>query len=95
MTITEGACEAAATDSADRSEPKRGVALCLSGRGYTAMLCQAGCLWRLNELGWLRRIDCVSSVSGAAITAGMLALKWNTLVFGRDGVAQDFVEQVT
>ena len=30
--------------------PERGVALCLSGGGYRAMLFHVGALWRLNEL---------------------------------------------
>jgi NTE family protein len=32
-----------------------GIALCLSGGGYRAMLFHAGAIWRLNELGLLRR----------------------------------------
>ena len=34
--------------------PEPGVALCLSGGGYRAMVFHVGALWRLNELGWLR-----------------------------------------
>jgi NTE family protein len=45
------------------------------------MLFHAGALLRLNELGWLRQIDRVSSVSGGSITAGMLALRWEQLDF--------------
>jgi NTE family protein len=77
-----------------QSHDKSGVALCLSGRGYSAMLFQAGCLWRLNELGWLSRIHCVSSVSAAAITAGVLALSWRALEFDRRGIARNFVKHV-
>src|SRR5215470_5372477 len=54
--------------------PQPCVALCLSGGGYRAMLFHVGVLWRLNELGWLARLDRVSSVSGGSITAGVLAL---------------------
>lgn len=31
--------------------------LCLSGGGYRAMLLHLGVLWRLNEAGYLRRLD--------------------------------------
>jgi NTE family protein len=81
-------------DLTTRTETSAGVALCLSGRGYQAMLFQAGCLCRLNELGWLPRIDCVSSVSGASITAAVLALKWKTLAFDEHGIGRQFVDQV-
>jgi NTE family protein len=70
-----------------------GIALCLSGGGYRAMLFHTGALWRLNELGYLPRLDRVSSVSGGSITAGALARGWNRLEF-RDGVASNFSEAV-
>ena len=38
------------------------------------MLFHVGALWRLNELGYLPRLDRVSSVSGGSITAGVLGL---------------------
>lgn len=41
-----------------------GTALCLSGGGYRAMLFHIGVLWRLNEIGWLPKLDRISSVSG-------------------------------
>lgn len=65
------------------------IALCLSGGGYRAMLFHAGALWRLNELGWLPRLDRVSSVSGGSIAAGVLAKHWDALAF-RDGVATNY-----
>ena len=49
--------------------PSPGRALYLSGGGYRAMLFHVGALWRLNEFGYLRRLDHVSSVSGGSITA--------------------------
>ena len=55
-----------ATDSGE--EPESGVALCLSGGGYRAMLFHLGVIWRLREAGWLERLDRVSSVSGGSIT---------------------------
>ena len=56
-----------------------GMALCLSGGGYRAMLFHLGALWRLNELGYFAKIDRISSVSGGSITAGVLGLHWNKL----------------
>jgi NTE family protein len=73
---------------------KPGIALCLSGGGYRAMLFHVGALWRLNELGYLRRLARVSSVSGGSITAATLALHWDALGFNADGVAAGFVEQL-
>lgn len=59
--------------------PAKGIALCLSGGGYRAMLFHVGVLWRLADLGYLARLERISSVSGGSITAGMLALKWQKL----------------
>ena len=58
---------------------KDGIALCLSGGGYRAMMFHLGALWRLNELGYLGKLDRVSSVSGGSITAGVLGLHWDEL----------------
>jgi len=63
------------------AQPKPGIALCLSGGGYRAMLFHLGTIWRLNELGILRKLDRVSSVSGGSITAGVLGFAWNKLTF--------------
>jgi NTE family protein len=54
--------------------PRPGIALCLSGGGYRAMLFHVGALLRLNELGLLLSLDRVSSVSGGSITAALLDL---------------------
>jgi NTE family protein len=59
--------------------PPQGVALCLSGGGYRAMLFHVGVVWRLGDAGWLRRLDRISSVSGGSIAAGVLALAWPRL----------------
>jgi NTE family protein len=75
------------------SEPEQGVALCLSGGGYRAMLFHVGALWRLNELGRLEGLDRISSVSGGSITAGVLGLAWDSLGF-ENGVATRFDEQL-
>src|ERR1700749_1691109 len=72
--------------------PRDGLALCLSGGGYRAMLFHVGVLWRLNETRQLPKLDRISSVSGGSITAGVLAKNWSALEFV-DGMARNFVEQ--
>lgn len=71
-------------------EPRGGVALCLSGGGYRAMLFHAGSLWRLGELGYLPKLDRISSVSGGAIAAGFLARRWTELDFDEAGVPRAY-----
>ena len=78
----------------DASQPQPGVALCLSGGGYRAMVFHLGALWRLNELRFLPRLNRISSVSGGSITAGLLGLEWSQLAFDADGVATAFETQV-
>jgi NTE family protein len=73
---------------------REGTALCLSGGGYRAMVFHAGALQRLNELGYLQRLDFVSSVSGGSITAGILALAWKDLRFDATGRAANFEQLV-
>jgi NTE family protein len=74
--------------------PRPGLALCLSGGGYRAMVFHVGVLWRLNEAGYLPRLARVSSVSGGSITAGVLGLKWDRLAFDGAGVATAFRTEV-
>jgi len=85
--------ERIATDPAE-DRPAEGLALCLSGGGYRAMLFHLGALWRLNELGYLPRLDRVSSVSGGSITAGVLGLHWGDLGFDAAGVGGRFQASV-
>ena len=73
---------------------ENGMALCLSGGGYRAMLFHAGVLWRLNELGFLPKLKRISSVSGGSITSGVLAMNWGNLGFGGDDIAANFEEQI-
>ena len=75
-------------------KPEPGVALCLSGGGYRAMLFHLGTLWRLYEVRLLKDIKRLSSVSGGSITAGLLALKWRELSFDPARVNSDFVPSV-
>ena len=77
-----------------RAGPEAGMALCLSGGGYRAMVFHVGVLWRLYETGLLAGLRRISSVSGGSITAGLLALKWPKLSFDPAQVTSDFVPQV-
>ena len=79
-------------DSGDAAQP--GIALCLSGGGYRAMLFHLGALKRLNEWGYLKKLNRVSSVSGGSITAGIVGLKWSRLGFDANGIAQAFDTEV-
>src|SRR5437870_8298334 len=69
------------------AKPIPGIGLCLSGGGYRAMLFHLGTLWRLNELGLMRKLVRISSVSGGSITAALLGLRWNSLTFNAADVA--------
>lgn len=60
------------------------TALCLSGGGNRAILFHLGALRRLNELGVLSRVDCISSVSGGSVVAGVLAMNWSKLTRSGD-----------
>jgi len=75
-------------------DPAEGTGLCLSGGGYRAMLFHLGALWRLNELGQLRHVARISSVSGGSITSGVLALAWKELAFDDSDCATNFVPKV-
>ncbi|PTM55046.1 patatin-like phospholipase family protein [Phreatobacter oligotrophus] len=58
-----------------------GIALCLSGGGYRAMVFHLGALVRLNEAGILQKLTLISSVSGGSITAAYLGMRWKELTF--------------
>ncbi|HIO01693.1 MAG TPA: patatin-like phospholipase family protein, partial [Alphaproteobacteria bacterium] len=69
------------------------IGLALSGGGYRATLFCLGSLWRFNDAGLLPELDTITSVSGGAITAGYLALRWDDLDFeeiGDKSVATNF-----
>jgi len=80
-------------DDGHGGEPQDGIALCLSGGGYRAMLFHTGTLWRLNELSILPKLDRVSSVSGGSITSGVLGSRWNKLDL-RNGTADNFASEL-
>ena len=69
------------------------IGLALSGGGFRAALFHLGAAWRLNELSLLGNIDRISSVSGGALLAGLLAVRWSQLNF-HDGVATNFQQEV-
>jgi NTE family protein len=70
------------------------VGLALSGGGYRAMLFNLGSVWRLNDVGWLRRLDMITSVSGGSILNGVLATRWARLTWNANGVATNFKDEV-
>jgi NTE family protein len=67
--------------------------LALSGGGFRATLFHLGTLWRLNELGYLPKLDRISSVSGGSITSGVLAVRWSKLQWA-NGVAASFQDDI-
>src|SRR5437016_4040929 len=67
--------------------------LALSGGGFRATLFHCGTLWRLNEVGYLRKLDRISSVSGGSIAAGVLAFHWAKLSF-TDDEATNFAAEI-
>lgn len=75
------------------TEPDEGMALCLSGGGYRAMLFHTGTLIRLNQIGWLPKLKRISSVSGGSITSGVLAMNWSSLNF-ENSIANNFEEML-
>ena len=91
--MTSAPVEFIATDDPSRL-PQEGIALCLSGGGYRAMLFHVGALIRLNEMGQLSQVAKISSVSGGSITAGVLGFKWNKLFPNDRSVAANFNAEV-
>src|SRR6266576_3918755 len=84
------------TSQANRQQPgqpRDGIALALSGGGYRAMLFHTGALIRLNELGLLRQLKRVSSVSGGSISAGYLGFVWKRLRWDTNDVAANFADE--
>jgi NTE family protein len=74
----------------DESQLENISGLAMSGGGFRATLFHAGSLWRLNELGLMKSLKRISSVSGGSITSGVLALAWPKLDFDAKGVAKNF-----
>ena len=78
----------------DPNRPQPGIALCLSGGGYRAMVFHLGALWRLYDAGLLGTVSRISSVSGGSITAALLGLKWHKLSFDASRLQSDFVPEL-
>ena len=55
--------------------------LALSGGGIRATLFHLGAIWRINQLGKLRDLGRITSVSGGSIAAALLAIAWPKLEF--------------
>lgn len=71
------------------------LGLAISGGGFRATLFGLGSLWRLNDAGLLGRLDRITSVSGGAILAGVLAHRWPRLTFDEsEGRAGNFVAEI-
>lgn len=49
------------------------------------MLFHLGAIWRLNQLGYLKQLTRVSSVSGGSILAALLGHRWGRLEFAPSG----------
>ncbi|MBI5440510.1 MAG: patatin-like phospholipase family protein [Deltaproteobacteria bacterium] len=64
---------ALAPEQGPSPEHPRGLALCLSGGGFRAVLFHLGALRRLNEMGLLAKVDTLSATSGGSILAAHLA----------------------
>lgn len=94
MENLDRAVVADAVPAGERSRVRDGIALCLSGGGYRAMLFHLGALLRLNDAAYLPKLSRISSVSGGSIIAGVLGLAWPDLAFDARGVAQRFQEVV-
>ncbi len=73
-------------------EEKIGIGL--SGGGFRATLYNLGSLIRLNELGILKKLSRITSVSGGSITSALLAKYWNNLQFEK-GFATNFDKEIT
>jgi NTE family protein len=86
--------ESSIADDAPGRGPEEGIALCLSGGGYRAMLFHLGALWYLSDAAILGRIDRISSVSGGSIVAGILGMRWKELTFDASGKATNFADRI-
>jgi predicted acylesterase/phospholipase RssA len=65
------------------------LALCLSGGGFRAMFFHLGVVRLLQEVGCLKRVTHVFSVSGGSVLAGHLSLNWSAYTSGRETAFQD------
>ncbi len=89
-TVNSNAPVEAIDTGSDHKAVAEGTALCLSGGGFRAMLFHVGVLWRLNEFGYLPKLERVSSVSGGSITSAVMGMNWHALNFDDQGRAGNF-----
>lgn len=61
--------------------------LALSGGGFRATLFHLGAIWRINQMGKLKEIGLITSVSGGSFAAALLAIAWPYLEFDAQGRA--------
>jgi len=78
-TIAEPSPNTRLDDLFDDSGKPEEYGLALSGGGIRATLFHLGAILRINEMGHLREIERIASVSGGAIGAGLLARVWDRL----------------
>lgn len=79
-------------DEKEKNDERIGLAL--SGGGFRATLYHCGALIRLNELGYLKKLDRIASVSGGSITSARLAARWSHLQFDENDVAKNLSKEV-
>lgn len=72
--------EAAPSPDSQQTRDCPRVALSLSGGGLRATFFHLGVLRYLHDVGWLRHIRHISSVSGGSITAADLVLHWGDVL---------------
>lgn len=70
------------------------VGLALSGGGFRAVQFHMGALEELNRLGLLKCLRRISGVSGGAIVAAMLGVKWRLLRFTSAGQAENLRDEI-
>ncbi len=77
------------------------ISLALSGGGFRASVFHLGVLRRLAELGWLSRVDVLSTVSGGSIVGAFAVTRWQQWIrAGADGrafdqvIAQPFLQRI-
>lgn len=92
--MTDGAPVEDLDTKSAHADPEYGIALCLSGGGFRAMVFHLGALWRLHEAKLLFKLKRISSVSGGSLTAATLGMNWAKLVAGGEGNSLSFKEHV-
>lgn len=58
------------------------IALALSGGGFRASIFHLGAIRRLAEMGWLERVDVLSTVSGGSLLGAYAVQRWQDMLQG-------------